>query len=72
MSQDNTTTGSSASTGNWRRVIDPPDLGEIVWVKDENVPGWEEPASLVTSGHDIWVSELSGHIVYPTHWKVME
>lgn len=72
MAHDSSTTSSSASTGSWRRVIDPPDRGEVVWVKDEHVPGWEEPASLVSTGHDIWVSELSGHIVYPTHWKAIE
>jgi hypothetical protein len=53
----------------WRRVIDPPERGETVWVKDENIPDWKDKASLVTSGHDIWISETTGHIVYPTHWK---
>lgn len=72
MAHDSSTNASSPAGGEWRKVIDPPDRGEVVWVKDENVPGWEEPASLVTSGHNIWVSELSGHIVYPTHWKTME
>ena len=72
MEQDNTTTGSSRGNGDWRLVIDPPDRGEAVWVMDANIPSWVDRASLVSTGHDIWVSEETGHIVYPTHWKAID
>lgn len=59
MEQEVSTSDSSMATGEWRRVSDPPERGEVVLVKEENIPNWEEPASLVTSGQSIWVSELS-------------
>lgn len=72
MQLKNDTTDSSVAIGEWRRVIDPPERGEAVWVMDTNIPSWVDRASLVSTGHDIWVSEETGHIVYPTHWKAID
>ena len=72
MEPGSDTTNSSASTGKWRRVIDPPDRGEVVWTVDwDSARMVPEKATLVSTGHDIWVSEETGHIVYPTHWKAI-
>ena len=72
MEQEVSTSDSSMATGEWRRVSDPPKGGAVVLVKDENVPGWEELAFLVAPTKTIWMSEISGHLVYPTHWKELE
>ena len=73
MEQDSTTTVSSALAGEWRRVIDPPERGEVVWTVDwDSARMVPEKATLVSTGHDIWVSEDTGHIVYPTHWRPLE
>ena len=55
----------------WRSVTDPPALGEVVLVKDDDNTGWEDRATLLTA-QSLWVSEVTGHIVFPTHWKAME
>jgi len=54
----------------WRSIMTPPDRGATVLVKDVDSSGWEEKATMVMP--NLWVSEVSGHIVYPTHWKELE